>query len=802
MAFKFTYRPIDMEGNIKPEIQLIIDVDGLASINDIFDMYIVNKIGFWKGYKDGKPVEPIGVRLGMRYSQIEALRRSAEWHEAVDTYSQDETVRNKFKLDASGRKRRGQHFEIEFELPEGLRATGEPQISKSEIKHLDEGPILEIEWTIPTERDTPDESGEYLQEYLNALNPSQLRAVIQSPGVLLILAGPGSGKTRVLTTRIAHLVKQERIKPHRCRAITFTRTATTEMRERLSKLGVEGVVVSTIHGLAREIIDNYHHSHPNLMRMCSTDNRIAPLCWIDGMNESRHPVFKSGNGETYRLTPESGLYLALGHTVDLVKRGLVSNNASFSWKRSAQIAESLIDDRSKNFTAQRHFWERLSAYISLFHLKYYTETVLKKRIGASLDPEDLTDIHNLLRPFLTDYSIDLTEFLDSVALIYKRLLETKGLIDYTGQLLWAHEILRHDEKILTKAQDLYEAYFVDEFQDTDPVQFDTLKLLSGQYQNLTVVGDPNQAIYGFRGADVKGILDFQNTFPNANAVSLDINYRSTQQIIDASYIAVEDLQQKEWVRCQALKEGKPVRFIQELNQIESYPSDFTLLTRTNKGAKNIGKMLQRDGILYKMSTRDNPTPHLGVPSWRVIPVIDVLRAAEDFEDVQQILKAMQHVLGVGTKTMERFRRDPASIWFHPKTTKVVEWLAKGIPSVSEIRSSKNLKLNTRYMPFAEIAEETEYLTQILARFQSCPTYNELLAAASVEIRTIHSAKGLERQRVVVDLSGFRPWDYSKEELEEECRVLYVAMSRAQQELYLLGNNKQEFPNLTRLKTFA
>jgi superfamily I DNA/RNA helicase len=799
MAFVFTYRPIDKDGFVKSETQLSIALDGIESISDLFNMYIVKKIGFWRGYKNGKPIDSIGARLGMKYSQIEALRRSSEWHEAVDAYSQDETVRNKLKLDASGRKQSSQNFEVYAELPEGLRAIGDTSKINPEIKQLDDD-TFEYKWTVPVEKYTPSENEEYLEEYLNDLNSSQLQAVTKPPGILLIKAGPGSGKTRVLTTRIAHLVKQHFVKPNRCRAITFTRAATTEMRKRLSQLGVEGVFVSTIHGLAREIIDKFHHSHPDLKQMCLSAKRTAPLCWIDGMPESRQPVFESRSGKTYKLTPESCLYLALGHVVDLVRRGLDKNQTSFSWMRSIKVAEELENERL-NFSTRRRFWERLASYVSLFHLKNYVDNVLKQKIHAKMEPEDLTEIRKILSPFLRRHSIEFGNFLDSVALIYKSLLETKGLIDYTGQLLWAHKILQHDEKTLTEAQDLYEAYFVDEFQDTDPVQFETLRLLSGQYQNITVVGDPNQAIYGFRGADVNGIRDFPETFPDTNPVYLDTNYRSTQQIIDASYVVVEDFQQDDWERCQGLKEGTPVRFIQRLNEIESYPYDFTVLTRTNKSAKEIGLQLQQDGVLYKMCTRDNPRPHLGIPSWHVIPVVDILRAAEDFDDVQRILAAIQHVKGVGKKTMTCFRKDPAAMWMHPNTSEVIAWLAKGIPSVSEIYTSKKLKLYIDFLPQTEIVPETEYLTKILDQFPSCPTYAGLLAEASVEIRTIHSAKGLEYPRVVVDLRDFKPWNDSDEELAEECRVLYVAMSRAEQELYLLGNNPQNFPNLETLEVF-
>ena len=356
----------------------------------------------------------------------------------------------------------------------------------------------------------------------------------------------------------------------------------------------------------------------------------------------------------------------------------------------------------------------------------------------------------------------------------------------TQDSCYAHQILKNDESVLADAQNLYKAYFVDEFQDTDPIQFDMLRLLSERHRNITVVGDPNQAIYSFRGADVKSILHFTDTFPDANTAALDVNYRSTQQIVDASYVVVADLQKTNHVRCEGLIEGTPVRFIQELNEIESYPSNFTVLARTNKTVKEAGQLLQRDGILYKICTRDSPRPHLGIPSWRMIPVLDVIRAAEDCNDVKKILAAVKHVIGVGEKTMEHFWRDPADMWLHPKTTNFVVWLANGVPSIPEIYASKTLKLYIDYLLPSEITAEIEYLTMILEQCPNCPTYNDLLAEASVEIRTIHSAKGLEYPAVVVDLRGFKPWDYSDEELAEECRVLYVAMSRAEQQLYLLG----------------
>ena len=137
----------------------------------------------------------------------------------------------------------------------------------------------------------------------------------------------------------------------------------------------------------------------------------------------------------------------------------------------------------------------------------------------------------------------------------------------------------------------------------------------------------------------------------------------------------------------------------------------------------------------------------------------------------------------------------------PETTYcVIKWISKRKPSVSEIRESPFLKLNLNYLPPDVADAETTYLEKVLQRKETCPTYTELLDDA-ITVRTIHSAKGLEFPVVVVDLIGFTPWENTPEEIEDECRVLYVAMSRAKDQLYLLGRNKQMFPNLEAVITF-
>ena len=445
------------------------------------------------------------------------------------------------------------------------------------------------------------------------------------------------------------------------------------------------------------------------------------------------------------------------------------------------------------------FWERVTAYISLSRLKTYVTQALGMSMRASLEPEDLAEIQKVLGTFLEEYAIKYTDFLDSVAVVYNHLLETNGLIDYTAQLTWAHRILRNAPETLATAQRLYNAYFIDEFQDTDPVQFETLRLLCGEHHNLTAVGDPNQAIYGFRGADVSGILRFKEVFPNARSVALDTNYRSTHQIIDASYAVVTDFQENGWTRCQGLRAGEPVQCLDNLDEIQSLPPDLCILARTNQRVKAIGEKLNTQGIPYKLITRWQPQMDFCVPKHRVTPILDVLRAAEALENDERLFAAIQHLKGVGPKTLAALA-EPEVLRKNYKVKTFIKWISKRKPSVSEIRESPLLTLHLNYLPPDVVDAETTYLEKVLQRKETCPTYSELLADA-ITVRTIHSAKGLEFPVVIVDLIGFTPWEDTPEEIQDECRVLYVAMSRAKDQLYLLGRNKQMFPNLEDLMTF-
>ena len=641
--------------------------------------------------------------------------------------------------------------------------------------------------------------GYLLMELLDDLNASQLRAVEQDTGELLIFAGPGSGKTRVLTARMAYFVLGRGYSASRLRAVTFTRTATTEMYERLKGYGVKGVVISTLHGLAREVISHFHRSHQRLVQICRASKLSPPVCWVDGMGASQLPVLSPLNVEPFRLTPAIGLRLALGHVAACLLMKQKPSVRIRSMQDGFGVAELLEKKSGLPDAMLRQFWERVSGYISLMRLKMYVGLAFGQSIHANLDPEALGEIKRVLGTFLEHVSVPFTDFFESVARTYKVLLEARGLLDYTDQLLWAHQILRNDTETLMKAQGLYDAYFVDEFQDTDPVQFDTLRMLSLGHRQLTVVGDPNQAIYGFRGADVEGILRFQEVFGDASCEFLETNYRSTSEIVAASYAVVDAFQRPEWLRCKALRSGVGVRFIADLRAVDAPASDICILTRTNKRVIEVGRILRAAGIAYKYSTRQSPAMYFAVPKWRVEPVLDVLRVAEALDNDKRLAAAIPHLKGVGPKTLAKLP-DVDRLRKHPKIRAFLKWLSHGKPSVAEIRESPLLKLNLGDMLPEEVAAETVYLGKLLDDAKACPSYETLLSA-SASVRTIHSAKGLEFPTVVVDMKGFAPYDETEAELENESRVLYVAMSRAKEQLYLLGRNRQMFPNVRALQTF-
>ena len=289
-----------------------------------------------------------------------------------------------------------------------------------------------------------------------ALNPEQQRAVAKIEGALLILAGAGSGKTRVLTHRIAHLIEQGHALPGEILAVTFTNKAAKEMKSRIEKLlsgkgiPVGQMWVSTFHSIGARLLREYGHKI--------------------GL-ESGFSIFDQGDQLT--LIKNCLKQLGISDKVLVPKAVLARIN---------QLKNDAIDPREFNPSPNRFY-------------------------DAKIAP---------------------------VAKLYEEQLWQQNAVDFGDLLFKTYKLLRDDDNLREKLQEQFRFILVDEYQDTNPVQFMWLELLAAKYRNLCVVGDEDQSIYKWRGADIQNILDFQKHFPEAEIIKLEQNYRSSAHIIRAA----------------------------------------------------------------------------------------------------------------------------------------------------------------------------------------------------------------------------------------------------------------------------
>ena len=290
-------------------------------------------------------------------------------------------------------------------------------------------------------------------ELLPQLNPEQRRAVETTSGPLLILAGPGSGKTRVITHRIAYLIGQTGVRPYNILAVTFTNKAAREMVSRLQSLTPDA---------ARQLTIGTFHA------VCSRMLRR--------------------DGTAIGLEPGFSIYDS-DDQVSLVR---------------AALKELNLDEK-----------------------RYAPRAVLSAISGAK---------SRLIGPL--EFAEHAASYFDEiVARVYKRYddqLATNGALDFDDLLLRTVRLFRERADVLEKYQQRYRHILVDEFQDTNIAQYAIVKQLAGQSRNICVVGDPDQSIYGWRQADIRNILNFEQDFPEGQTIYLEQNYRSTKTILDVA----------------------------------------------------------------------------------------------------------------------------------------------------------------------------------------------------------------------------------------------------------------------------
>src|SRR6476646_184072 len=374
-------------------------------------------------------------------------------------------------------------------------------------------------------------------EPLAGLNPAQREAVLHFEGPMLVLAGAGSGKTRVLTTRIARLIEHHGVDPSRILAVTFTNKAAGEMRERIARLlGEEpkGMWSGTFHAIGARIL----------------------------RGSARHV----GRTASFTIYDEDD-------TLGVVKR-LMEREGIPQKQWSPKVISGLISD-AKNALVTPAEYESLA-----------------------MDPVSR-----------------------AAAKVYKQLeptLRAANAVSFDDLLVLPVEIFKKDERTLARYRDRFQFILVDEYQDTNRAQFQFIKLLGSAHGNVVVVGDDDQSIYGWRGADIRNILDFEKEFASAKLVRLEENYRSTPDILHVANAAITPNLGRKGKTLRATREsGEPVTLVAALDERDEAEgvleeiksrrnredrglSQFAVLYRTNAQSRALEDALRREAVPYRL----------------------------------------------------------------------------------------------------------------------------------------------------------------------------------------------------------
>jgi DNA helicase-2/ATP-dependent DNA helicase PcrA len=589
------------------------------------------------------------------------------------------------------------------------------------------------------------------------LNDKQLEAVKHKDGPCLVLAGAGSGKTKVLTQRIINLIDSG-VSPYNILAITFTNKAAKEMRNRVeNELGsiTDSIFIGTFHSFGLRILrENYIDiGYTSNITILDTDDAKA-----------------------------------------IVKRILKENGYDPA--------------------------------------KYEIRTIINKISSTKNDgisPDEYTKL------FLNDLDI-------VIGLVYKeytKLLKDNNSVDFDDLLLKPVELLKKNKIILEKYQERFKYILVDEYQDTNSIQYELCKLLASKYKNIFVVGDANQSIYSFRNADYRNILNFEKDYKNAKVILLEENYRSTNNILKAANSVIKnnsegkklnlwsskrDGELIDYIRCE--DEIKEANFV--INKIKDLVSngykysDIAVLYRTNAQSRVVEDAFVRNNI-----------PHNIIGSYYfynrkeikdLIAYLKLIYNPCDSVNLERIINVPKR--GIGAKSIENLRKKATEnnismfdaidsgkeLEFKKMILKLQEFSLNGNLSdlIEEILSTTGLRMeyeiNKSLENEAKVENLNEFKTVALMFEESgiydLQTFLENIALVSdrgqynndgdeVSIMTLHSAKGLEFN--VVFLLGMEEGLFphnrsfnSLSNLEEERRLCYVGITRAKEKLYLLS----------------
>lgn len=618
-----------------------------------------------------------------------------------------------------------------------------------------------------------------MNELLAGLNDKQKEAVLHFEGPLLILAGAGSGKTRVLTHRIAYLIEEHQVPPYHILALTFTNKAANEMRERVNNIieyGAGSIWVSTFHSTCVRILRRFidHLGYDNAFTIYDSDDQKSLM----------KDICKQLNIDTKKYKERTFL------------------NAISSAKDELKTPEQYADEVAKEYN---------------------------KKIFGRVYKE------------------------------YQKRLKQNNALDFDDLIMLTVQLFRQNAEILNHYQERFPFILVDEYQDTNTAQFTLLSLLASRYQNLCVVGDDDQSIYRFRGANIHNILNFEKIFPATKVIRLEQNYRSTKNILAAaSGVIKHNSMRKEKTLWTTAEAGAPISYGRYDNEYEeaqgiaadihrqvkdgmSY-SDFAILYRTNAQSRVFEEKLIYEGIPYRIIGAVNFYARKEIKD--ILCYLKTINNSADDIAIKRIINIPRR--GIGQTTIGRISDYAFSqeMPFYEALRRVDEIpgctrASAKIHSFVSLIEHFRMKLRGEMYSLEDMTQElldvTGYVRELEAedtdeangRIENIEslmnkivqyeednnggTLNDLLEdialvadidtvsddAEQVLLMTLHSAKGLEFPNVYIcgmeetifpGASAIFGDDPS--ELEEERRLCYVGITRAMKKLTLTSANQR------------
>ena len=618
-----------------------------------------------------------------------------------------------------------------------------------------------------------------MNELLAGLNDKQKEAVLHFEGPLLILAGAGSGKTRVLTHRIAYLIEEHQVPPYHILALTFTNKAANEMRERVNNIieyGAGSIWVSTFHSTCVRILRRFidHLGYDNAFTIYDSDDQKSLM----------KDICKQLNIDTKKYKERTFL------------------NAISSAKDELKTPEQYADEVAKEYN---------------------------KKIFGRVYKE------------------------------YQKRLKQNNALDFDDLIMLTVQLFRQNAEILNHYQERFPFIMVDEYQDTNTAQFTLLSLLASRYQNLCVVGDDDQSIYRFRGANIHNILNFEKIFPATKVIRLEQNYRSTKNILAAaSGVIKHNSMRKEKTLWTTAEAGAPISYGRYDNEYEeaqgiaadihrqvkdgmSY-SDFAILYRTNAQSRVFEEKLIYEGIPYRIIGAVNFYARKEIKD--ILCYLKTINNSADDIAIKRIINIPRR--GIGQTTIGRISDYAFSqeMPFYEALRRVDEIpgctrASAKIHSFVSLIEHFRMKLRGEMYSLEDMTQElldvTGYVRELEAentdeangRIENIEslmnkivqyeednnggTLNDLLEdialvadidtvsddAEQVLLMTLHSAKGLEFPNVYI--CGMEETIFpgasavfgdDPSELEEERRLCYVGITRAMKKLTLTSANQR------------